>query len=320
MSTVPCPSKVLLVRAGALGDLLLLRPAITSLRAAGAIVGLVAPAASEVLHGDGLGEAQEVFNWEDRVFARLANGEEADEDSLVARLRAYDAAIAYTANETFVAALRCLVPVVQRLSPTALEPGVHASLVFTRPALALGGLRDIETPIFRARGQDRTGADEWIQRLGGSGFLALHPGSGSVRKNWKAERYADLVESLGHGRPILVVEGPADEAAVAPLRARAGSRAVFARGLPLRTLGTVLGEASLYVGNDSGVSHLAAAWGTPTLALFGPTDPAVWAPVGPRVQVLQAPRGDLDGLDAATVAAAARDALRSWARPRPPCG
>jgi ADP-heptose:LPS heptosyltransferase len=47
-----------------------------------------------------------------------------------------------------------------------------------------------------------------------------------------------------------------------------------------------LAGASLYVGNDSGITHLAAAAGAPVVALFGPTDPAVWAPRGPRVRVV----------------------------------
>ncbi len=46
-----------------------------------------------------------------------------------------------------------------------------------------------------------------------------------------------------------------------------------------------LARASLYIGNDSGITHLAAAVGTPVLAMFGPTDPAVWAPRGPNVRV-----------------------------------
>ena len=56
----------------------------------------------------------------------------------------------------------------------------------------------------------------------------------------------------------------------------------------------MLSGAGLFVGHDSGVTHLAAAWGAPTLALFGPTDPAVWAPVGPDVRVLRAPDGRMD--------------------------
>ena len=54
-------------------------------------------------------------------------------------------------------------------------------------------------------------------------------------------------------------------------------------GLALEELAGVLASASLYLGNDSGVTHLAAAVGAPTIAVFGPTDPVIWAPVGPRV-------------------------------------
>ncbi len=311
------PSRVLLVRAGALGDVLLLRRAIASLRAASASVGLVAPAAGEALRGDGLGEVQEVFSWDHPAFARLASDEPPDDGPLVDRLRAYEAAIAYTGNEGLVAALRRLVPLVHALSPTSLGRGTHASVALARPALDLGGVPEVEPPAFSARPDDRAGAAEWADRLG-HGFLAVHPGSGSVLKNWGGERFAELLERLAADRPFLVVEGPADEAAVVPLRRRRG--AVVARGLSLRTLGALLARAALYVGNDSGVSHLAAAWGAPTLALFGPTDAAVWAPVGPLVRVVEAPGGEMGRLDAATVAAAAQDALRSWGRPGLPCG
>ena len=74
---------------------------------------------------------------------------------------------------------------------------------------------------------------------------------------------------------------------------------------PPRVLGAVLARAGLYVGNDSGVSHLAAAWGAPVLALFGPTDPAQWAPVGPRVTVLRADDQEMDSLELEDVERAA---------------
>ncbi|HET7295379.1 MAG TPA: glycosyltransferase family 9 protein, partial [Vicinamibacteria bacterium] len=133
-------------------------------------------------------------------------------------------------------------------------------------------------------------------------FLALHPGSGSTRKNWPAERFAGLADTLAPGTAYALVEGPADATAVACVLERA-PRAVVVRGLSPLALASLLAQASLYVGNDSGVSHLAAAVGAPTLALFGPTDPAVWAPVGPRVATLRAPSGDLERLDVDAVAA-----------------
>ena len=98
--------------------------------------------------------------------------------------------------------------------------------------------------------------------------------------------------------------GPADEAAAAALGG--APDVVLARSLPPRVLGTVLRDAGCYVGHDSGVSHLAAAFGAPVLALFGPTDPAVWAPVGRRVHVLRAPDQLLEDLSVDEVVARAR--------------
>jgi ADP-heptose:LPS heptosyltransferase len=67
----------------------------------------------------------------------------------------------------------------------------------------------------------------------------------------------------------------------------------------------MLARAGLFVGNDSGVSHLAAAAGAPTLALFGPTTPEVWSPLGPRVATLRAPKGAMTEISVEEVVAEA---------------
>ncbi|MEE9264659.1 MAG: glycosyltransferase family 9 protein, partial [Vicinamibacteria bacterium] len=64
---------------------------------------------------------------------------------------------------------------------------------------------------------------------------------------------------------------------------------------------SVLSQAGVYVGNDSGVSHLAAASGAPTIALFGPTDPSMWAPLGPQVEILPQTASDQAVWEAARV-------------------
>jgi hypothetical protein len=135
-------------------------------------------------------------------------------------------------------------------------------------------------------------------------FVAIHPGSGSPSKNWPLARFVGAARALAAGSPWLFVAGPAERDAEAP------ADAVVVREWPLRRLGASLGQAGLFLGNDAGISHLAAAAGAPTLALFGPTDPAVWAPVGPRAATLRAPSGALDDLDLEPVLRAAR-ALRS---------
>jgi heptosyltransferase-3 len=135
-------------------------------------------------------------------------------------------------------------------------------------------------------------------------FLALHAGSGSTAKNWTSEGYRGLVDALAGADRWLLVEGPADDEASDGLRRHPG--VLRAHALPLRVLGALLARAGLYVGNDSGVSHLAAAWGAPSLVLFGPTDPDRWSPVGPRVSTLRAPGGRMSSLGHDEVAEAAR--------------
>ncbi len=144
----------------------------------------------------------------------------------------------------------------------------------------------------------RWAEDEWDQRqFAGQRVLVLHPGSGGRCKCWPPERYAALAACfLAEGWQVALIEGPADESVLTQTqRALQESVAGVQAGrvqrlanLSLAQLAALLARAALVVGNDSGVSHLSAAVGAPTLALFGPTDPAIWAPRGPRVQVLWA--------------------------------
>jgi ADP-heptose:LPS heptosyltransferase len=141
-----------------------------------------------------------------------------------------------------------------------------------------------------------------------SDFVAVHPGSGGRAKRWPASRFAALAEQLGG--PVVWLLGPAEaeDEGLRELGERAGA---VADGLPLPTLAGLLASCRVYVGNDSGVSHLAAAVGAPTVALFGATDPRLWAPRGPRVAVLDGWKdGGLDTLTADRVVAAAREAAR----------
>jgi heptosyltransferase III len=105
-------------------------------------------------------------------------------------------------------------------------------------------------------------------------FAVIHPFSGSARKNWPLENFRQLARQLEVDMPVRWCAGPEDP----PL-----AEAVCFDDL--WELAQWLARASLYVGNDSGITHLAAAVGAPVLALFGPTDPAVWAPRGAHVQV-----------------------------------
>jgi len=109
----------------------------------------------------------------------------------------------------------------------------------------------------------------------------IHPGSGSPRKNWPLERFVAVAEAFeAGGRRVTWSLGPAEEG----VRLPPGHCVV--RDASLIELARMLGAARFYLGNDSGVTHLAAAVGCPTVAIFGPTDPKVWAPRGAHVRVV----------------------------------
>ena len=105
-------------------------------------------------------------------------------------------------------------------------------------------------------------------------FAAIHPFSGNPRKNWPLDKFRQVARGLERTMPVRWCAGPDDP----PL-------ADAVRVDNLYELACWLAGARLYIGNDSGITHLAAAVGTPVLALFGPTDPGIWAPRGPNVRV-----------------------------------
>ena len=139
--------------------------------------------------------------------------------------------------------------------------------------------------------------------------IALHPGSGSPRKNWPTERWLELIGTLLS--PVLVILGEAElESWSALTRVRlvrglteqpvGGTVLHLAVNLPLPELAMQLARCRLFLGHDSGVSHLAAACGVPSVLLFGPTNPAIWAPPAPHVRVLH-PDAGLEAIAVADV-------------------
>jgi Glycosyltransferase family 9 (heptosyltransferase) len=209
------------------------------------------------------------------------------------RLAAFDAATAYTWSPDLARNLRAVIPRVLVHDPLPPAGSGHAAQWLARPIASLGvPCGHDEPPTLEGTNEERAQAAALVRELP-ERFLAIHPGSGSPSKTWPADRFSRLLDVL-RVEPFLLVEGPADAEAAAVLRA--GGRAITARGLTPRNLGAALARAAAYVGNDSGVTHLAAAWGAPTVALFGPTDPEVWAPTGPQARVVRAPDGRMDGL------------------------
>lgn len=275
-----------------------------ALRTAGHRVRLLAPAApARALLGSGPGEVQEILPWDGPEIAAILAGERT-EGPLGAALDAADVVVAFTRSEPVIGALRARAKRLLTHDPAPPTGGPHASFWLARALepLALRAGADPPPPLVFGEEEGREARAR--TRDLDDGFLAVHPGSGSPAKNWPAERFAEAARRLSGGRPWLLVVGPAEE------EPAAGPGPVVAREWPLRPLGAALSRAGLVLGNDSGVAHLAAASGAPTLTLFGPTDPALWAPVGRSVATVRAPRGALSALAVDAVVAAAL-ALRS---------
>ncbi len=157
------------------------------------------------------------------------------------------------------------------------------------------GLKDAPpSPGFSVAPESQARADQWLGRSGE--ILAMAPAANWVGKTWPAERFSALAAGLlapdgplSAARLLLLggrADIPAAQAAAAGLPAE---RVIWAMGEPdLLTTYAMLRRARLFVGNDSGMMHLAAAARAPTLGLFGPTDDRLYAPWGDHCAVVRA--------------------------------
>lgn len=189
-------------------------------------------------------------------------------------------------------------------------PGRESGLHVVDHLLAVSGLLGADA-VPRVE-VDAVVVDGWRRRFG-DGYAVVHPGSGSARKNWPGDRFAEVARRWARGGSRVVqLVGPAEEGALTTVGeiARAAERSTdgagsavrggergeaegeveVLAGLGLREVSALLAGAGLYVGNDSGISHLAAAVGAPTVAIFGPTRASRWAPRGPNVSVVEPSR------------------------------
>jgi hypothetical protein len=243
----------LLIRPGGIGDCILSLPALEYLKADYTEVWV-------------RGDVVPLVRFADRVCSIASTGielvglPEVDPPAaLLDRLRAFDSIVSwYGSNrEPFIAAMCAL--------------GLAVEFLSALPAL----------------GERMRAADFFLRQVGGQGlavpridcgrlapgdYAVIHPFSGSAGKNWPLDQFRELARRLPW--PVRWCAGP-DE-----------SLADAVRMENLWELARWLAAARVYVGNDSGITHLAAAAGAPVVAIFGPSDPAIWAPRGERVRVV----------------------------------
>jgi ADP-heptose:LPS heptosyltransferase len=122
-----------------------------------------------------------------------------------------------------------------------------------------------------------------------NGPIVLHPGAGAEQKCWPKDRFIALVNHLREaGKDVVVLLGDVEQERWSKTERDAfTSAATVIMPRSLVDLFVELSRASSVIGNDSGPIHLAGIMGVPTIALFGPTDPAIWQPLGPEVRVIR---------------------------------
>lgn len=284
MPTTPSP-RVLVIRGGAIGDFILTLPALRMLRdtIAGCHLEVIGyPAIAGLAQAAGLADA--VGSLEHRTMAPLFAKNAPIDETLAEHLRSFNLVVSflYDPDGLFRASLeRVGVKTLIECSPRVKPDGPHASHQLAQ------GLEKIA--MFLEDGHLRRAHFE--RHPDGKRRVAIHPGSGSPKKNWPLERWLRVAEEITDAE-VVFVTGEAEEERGMQLPAD------FTRwhALPLPELARRLGTCAAFLGHDSGISHLAAACGVPSLLLFGPTDPAVWAPPQPWVAVLREDSGDLAAL------------------------
>ncbi|MFN0079466.1 MAG: glycosyltransferase family 9 protein [Prosthecobacter sp.] len=277
-------SRVLVIRGGAIGDFILTLPAIRLLREtiAGCHLEIIGyPAIAELARSAGL--ADSVRSLEHRTMAPLFAKTAPIDEALAEHLRSFNLVVSflYDPDGHFRASLeRVGVTTLIECASRVQNDGEHASKQLAKGLGKLAMFLEddlLQKPLYPSK----------VER---SGKIVIHPGSGSVKKNWPLEHWLRLADELPD-HEIVFITGEAEEARGVKITQHTNWHS-----LPLSELATRLTTCTAFLGHDSGISHLAAACGVPSLLLFGPTDPAVWAPPQPWVQVLREDSHDLSAL------------------------
>ena len=265
--------RIILFHAGALGDLICTEPSVRAIRekwpfaeihAVGNMPGLVLlKEAGTIDHALSL----------DAPGMHLLFRSEALSQVMKDSLGGYDLAVTWIRAQSITDHLSCLgvrVAALRDRFPPSSGSG-HIVDFMAKPLKELGIEKVPEYPRLSV-------TEAVLEKSPSFSGILVHPGSGSEKKNWTTAGFRDAAREIAKksGLPLGIIKGPADEKAAGQLMNELGNEAEFFEDLSTLRLAGLLSRARLLLGNDSGVSHLAGALGTPVVSVFGPTDPEVW--------------------------------------------
>lgn len=281
--------RFLVFRGGALGDVILTLPTLRALQNsnASASVEFVAPFPAALLAQ--YGGADSVSDINSATYLSLFTNDAGLDGALHEKLRNLDCVICYLSDPRRTIATKienCGCRFISGPFQLNQRP-LPAAVQLAQPLKELGlPVVDPVPRLFLER------------RRSGQARLIFHVGSGSPTKNWPIPRWAALAAALEERfDELLLVSGEADEAPTAEfLRQYRSSKLRLRSNLSILDLAHELATGDLFIGHDTGITHLAAALVVPTVALFGPTDPTIWSPPGEYVQVVLGENGTMESL------------------------
>ncbi|OGP56123.1 MAG: hypothetical protein A2Y65_00545 [Deltaproteobacteria bacterium RBG_13_52_11] len=284
--------RILVIHQGALGDLIVALPAIKALRDALQPAWLEMmghPWTLALIHGHPYADAIIDINRGDMApffqeAAPLPAG-------MSAHLGGFDAAFCFSQSTTLAHNLRRSGIKRTFIFPPFPDQRIHVIDHHFQSLKALGISPPPTLPQIVLRNEERVEARRFFLQRGWdlNAIIALHPGAGGRKKVWPPYRFAALGRALTReSKKLLICQGPADEEVTSEvLKGLAGIPYLLVHDKHITSLTALLSCVSLFIGNDSGISHLAAALEVPTITIFGPTDPLCWAPRGDRAFWLQ---------------------------------
>jgi ADP-heptose:LPS heptosyltransferase len=281
------PKKILIIRGGAIGDFIVTLPVFKALKLlfpTAEIGCLSSPGIGELARTTGLSD--EVRCLEDGCWAMFFV-EDGELDSAASEwLESFDCIISFLHDPGGVWRAN-----VARVNDGRFLAGCHRPAEESAEPASVTLLRVLET--LGIVDADPIPRIELAQSSALSNTIALHPGSGSKLKNWPEEKWAQFISILiEDGESLLLVGGEAETEKVkrlATMFPNANPRVVLNESLT--TVARELAVCRLFVGHDSGITHLAAALGLPCIVLWAQTNERVWCPLGEGVHVLKDPSG-----------------------------
>jgi heptosyltransferase III len=281
---------ILIIRPGAIGDALLTFPVLQALKedSTGSHITLVSKAQVLPL-ALAFGVAEQVFDFQDIQWTELFSTTGIRTAFMRGLLEQTDLAICWLRDSDGIIAHNLKTSGVKHLIIAPGRPSegqrVHILDYLAHTiGLPIAGARVIASSSFQTVNTSSKGIT--------NRFVAIHPGSGADQKCWPISRFATVIERLWEqNRPVLLLSGLADTERVDDLLQQLSSPPTptmfkILTNAPLLKVASQLQQCKCYLGNDSGITHLAAMLGVPTIAIFGPTDPAIWRPLGPFVKVI----------------------------------